>query len=111
MFVPFPNKPVLSKEIFIEPMNLTIESSLFRRHYIDICFFQLLILLDVIGQQKTHGHVVLAQTHVESSRVTVMEMRTVLKISNAVLIIVLISLLLLLIVVLNLNIAAWACVN
>ena len=91
VFVPFPNKPVLSKEISIEAMNLTIDGSLFREHYIYFCCFQLLILLDVIGQQKTHGHVVLAQTHVESSRVTVMEMRTVLEISNAELIIVLIT--------------------
>ena len=110
VFVPFPNNPVLSKEIFIEPMNLTIVGFIFRRHYFDFCCFQLLILLDVTGQQKTHGHVVLAQTHVESSRVTVMEMRTVLEILNAGLIIVLISLLLLLIVALNLNIA-WAFVN
>ena len=69
-----------------------------------------MILLDVTGQQKTHGNVVLAQTHVESSRVTVMEMRTVLETSYAELIIVLISILCCLIVVLNLNIA-WACVN
>ena len=33
--------------------------------------FQILISLDAIGQQKTHGHAVLAQTHVDSLRVTV----------------------------------------
>ena len=65
--------------------------------------FQILISLDAIGHQKTHGHAVPAQTHVDSLRVTVIQMKNVLEISNAELIIVLISSLLLLIAVLQLS--------
>ena len=75
----------------------------FRRHYFDFCCFQLLILLDVTGQQKTHSHVVLAQTHVESLRVTVMEMRIVLETLHVELTIVLISSQMELIAVMNLK--------
>ena len=68
----------------------------------DFCCFQLLILLDVIGHLEKHGTVVLAQTHVESSRVTVMDMKTVLEIFYAELIIVLTSIITWLIAVMNL---------
>ena len=68
----------------------------------DFCF-QILISLDAIGQQKTHGHAVPAQTHVDSLRVTVIQMKNVLEISNAEIIIVLISSMLLLIAVLQLS--------
>lgn len=60
-----------------------------------------------MGQQKTCGHAVLAQIHVDSLRVTVMEMMTALEISNAELIIVLISSRLLLIAVLQLHQLLW----